>query len=88
MAGILVTLLNLISFVFLAAALASWFRVGHDSPFRPVIDGLYRITDPVLVPLRRVIPPIGGLDLSPLFVLIGLQAIQMVLMQWLPRWLW
>lgn len=73
MAGILVTLLNIISFVFLAAALASWFRVGHDSPFRPVIDGLYRITDPVLVPLRRVIPPIGGLDLSVMIVILVIQ---------------
>ncbi|MEL7157514.1 MAG: YggT family protein [Actinomycetota bacterium] len=73
MAGILVTILQIISFVFLASALASWFRVGYDSPFRPVIDGLHRITDPVLAPVRRVIPPIGGLDLSVMIVILVIQ---------------
>jgi YggT family protein len=34
---------------------------------------LYTITEPVLGPIRRVIPPLGGFDLSPLVVLIGLQ---------------
>jgi YggT family protein len=34
---------------------------------------LYRITEPVLGPVRRVLPPMGGLDLSPLVVIIGIQ---------------
>lgn len=34
---------------------------------------LYRLTEPVLAPIRRVLPPMGGLDLSPLVVIIGIQ---------------
>lgn len=73
MVGLIVLVLNLITFVFLAAALASWFRVGYDSPFRPVVDTLDRITSPVLEPIRRVIPPVGGFDLSVMIVIIGIQ---------------
>ncbi|MEM8923396.1 MAG: YggT family protein [Actinomycetota bacterium] len=75
MAGILVLVLNLITFVFLAAALASWFRVSYDSPFRPVVDTLDRITTPVLEPIRRVIPPVGGFDLSVMVVILGIQLV-------------
>jgi YggT family protein len=40
---------------------------------------LHRICEPLLAPVRRLIPPIGGLDFSSLFVLIGLQALQLLL---------
>ena len=52
----------------------------HDrtasSTSSPILE---RLCNPLLRPLRRVIPPIGGLDLSPIFVLIGLQALQILL---------
>lgn len=38
-----------------------------------VAQFLYRLTEPVLAPIRRVLPPMGGLDLSPLVVIIGIQ---------------
>ena len=79
MSGILVTLLTLVMFVFIARALISWFPIGYDSPVRPVVDLLYRVTDPVLVPIRRVIPPIGGLDLSVLVVIIVIQVVRSLL---------
>jgi YggT family protein len=56
----------------LVHVIISWVSPGH---WNPLISVLHSITQPVLRPVRRVIPPIGGLDLSPLFVLIGLQAI-------------
>ena len=40
-----------------------------------VFSFLYTITEPVLGPLRRVIPPLGGFDLSPIVALIGLQLV-------------
>ena len=70
LSNVLVLFLNIATLVFLAAALSSWFRVGYDSPFRPVIDGLRRITEPVLGPIRSVLPPLGGLDLSVLIVIL------------------
>jgi len=39
------------------------------------------LTEPVLAPARRIIPPMGGLDISPMLVLIALQAIRSVLIR-------
>ncbi|MBK7746216.1 MAG: YggT family protein [Candidatus Obscuribacter sp.] len=54
--------------------LLSWFPGvnQYDQPFRL----LNQIVNPVLDPVRRVIPPISGLDLSPMILIIGLQFIQ------------
>ncbi|MEM7326701.1 MAG: YggT family protein [Actinomycetota bacterium] len=73
MAGVLITLLNLYTFVLLARAISSWFPIGFDSPFRPVVDFLYRVTEPVLAPIRRLLPPLGGFDLSFLVVIFGIR---------------
>ena len=50
----------------------SWVAAGQYHPFG---EALYEIVEPLLRPVRRIIPPIAGLDLSPLIVLILLQAI-------------
>ena len=68
-----VLLLNIVVILFIARALASWLPIGFDSPLRPIVDGLYRITEPVLAPIRRVLPPLGGFDLSVLIVIIVIQ---------------
>jgi len=68
-----VLLLNLVMLVFLARALVSWLPIGYDSPFRPVVDGLYKVTEPVLAPIRKVLPPMGGLDLSVIIVIVGIR---------------
>ena len=53
--------------------LLSWFPVD---PSNPIVRILYEITEPVLMPFRRVIPRIGMLDLSPLAALLVIQFIQ------------
>lgn len=57
--------------ILIARILLSW--IGHD-PYHPLIKFVYRVTDPVLGPLSRVIPPIGMIDISPIiaFILLGL----------------
>lgn len=59
--------------------LGSWFPMEPDGPAARAFVTLRRITDPVLDPIRRVIPPIGGvLDLSPtivIFVLLTLRSL-------------
>lgn len=50
--------------VLLARAVLSWFPVSYNSPLNPVRRAIYVVTEPVLAPFRRVIPPVGGLDLS------------------------
>lgn len=73
--NVLVLLLNLVTIVFIARAIVSWFPVRTDSPFRPVVDTLYRLTEPVLAPIRRVLPPLGGLDLSVIIVILGIRIV-------------
>jgi YggT family protein len=69
---ILVGTIRLYFFAILVHVILSWVSPGHWSPLTSV---LHSLTNPVLKPVRRLIPPIGGIDLSPLFVLIGLQAL-------------
>ena len=70
------TILQFYMFAVLLYALLSWVAPGTYSPIASVLASL---CEPVLAPVRRVIPPIGGLDLSALFVLIGLQALLILL---------
>jgi len=42
-------------------------------------DFLYRLTEPALRPIRNIMPNLGGLDLSPLVLIVGLQVVQMLL---------
>jgi len=70
------TVLQFYFVVILLYALLSWVAPrGYGAG----AELLARLAEPLLAPLRRIIPPLGGLDLSPLFVLIGLQALQILL---------
>lgn len=62
-------LLGAYSFLLLGSALLSWFPVN---PHNPIVRYLRRLTEPVLNPVRQVIPPIAGMDLSIVVVLIGI----------------
>jgi YggT family protein len=67
---------TLLSLAILARVLLSWVRV---SPYHPAVDFLYRITEPILAPLHRAIPPVGMVDISPIIAILLLQIIQQVL---------
>lgn len=75
MSSLLLSLLRLASLLFVARAILSWIRIGPDSPFRVISDLVYRGTEPVLAPVRRVIPPIGGLDISIIVVILAINLI-------------
>ena len=66
--------------VIIAQAVMSWVSPYH--PAAPFFDAL---SSPFLKPVRRVIPPIGGVDISPVFVLIALQLILMIPVTWLEQ---
>ncbi len=56
--------------IIVARAIISWVS---PSPYNPIVQFLYRATEPVLRYARRIIPPIGGtLDLSPIIVLLAI----------------
>jgi YggT family protein len=67
---LIATLIDLYSLVILVAVIMSWLPVNRRSLLWTTVRGL---TEPVLAPIRRVLPPMGGLDLSPMVLLIGLQ---------------
>jgi YggT family protein len=50
--------------IMLVRAVLSWFPYSHDSPLNPVRRVVFTLTEPVLAPFRRIIPPVGMLDLS------------------------
>ena len=60
----------------IAYAILSWFGPGGYNPAARLLSA---ICEPVLAPVRRLLPPLGGLDLSPLVVLVLLQAAQLLL---------
>lgn len=69
-------LLRIFFFAILIHVVLSWIRPGGYSPAAALVDA---IASPLLAPFRRFIPPIGGIDLSPLFALILLQALTLLL---------
>jgi len=72
------TLLDIYKWVIIASALITW--VSPD-PRNPIVMILRQITEPVLAPARRLLPPwkTGGLDFSPLIVIFAIQLVEWVL---------
>ena len=68
--GLLATLIDLYSLVVLAAVIMSW--VGMDRR-HPVAAFVRSATEPVLAPIRSALPLVGGLDFSPMVLLIALR---------------
>jgi len=66
-------LIDLYSIVVLAAVVMSWIHVDHRHPVAAIV---YRLTEPVLAPLRRALPPVAGLDFSPMVLLIALRVLR------------
>ena len=75
-------LFQVLIFAIIARALLSWFNLG---PSHPLVRILYDLTEPILGPLRRVIPMIGMIDITPIVAIILLQVIQSILLSALPR---
>jgi YggT family protein len=77
MLELVATLLEIYFYAVLAWVILSWIRVSSTHPLGKVQIFLDRIIYPVILPIRRVIPPIrlggGALDLSPIILLIGLR---------------
>ncbi|MBF0124591.1 MAG: YggT family protein [Magnetococcales bacterium] len=73
---LLVGALQLYSWILIIRVLLSWV---NPDPRHPLVQLLLRMTEPVLQPLRRWIPPLSGLDLSPLLALFLLTILQRVL---------
>jgi len=71
-------LLNIIKWLVIIAAVISWL---HPDPRNPIVQFLYKTTEPLLRPFRRLLPPgrTGGIDFSPLVLILLIVFIEAVL---------
>ena len=69
--------LNVLLFSILIQVIISWINPGT---YNPAVSLLYSLTEPVLRPCRRLIPPISGMDLSPIVALIAIQLVKLLLL--------
>ena len=71
---ILSDLINIYKYILIARILLTWLPSinWYNQPFRFLRD----VTDPVMTPFQRIIPPIGGLDLSPMLLFLLLDLVQ------------
>ncbi|KIN75367.1 Yggt family protein [Sulfitobacter noctilucae] len=81
---ILMLLLNIVYFIVIAHVIMSWlinFQVLNlrQPLVAQIWDGLNRLLEPIYSRVRRVVPPMGGLDLAPLIVLIGVAVARIIL---------
>jgi YggT family protein len=72
-AGVLDMILTLYLFIVIARALISWV---NPDPRNPIVRFLYNATEPVLYRVRRVLPYVGGIDFSPLVVIVAIYFLQ------------
>ena len=83
--GIIAGLIEAYVLILIARALLSWFPVRPGTPFARVIHLLELITEPVLRPVRRILPPIRaggmGIDLSILIVILVAQVVVVPLLR-------
>lgn len=76
LAGLLLNIIQILSLLIFARAIFSWFDPGFSSQIGRV---LYQITEPIIAPIRQVLPPMGALDLSVFVTLILLFILQQLI---------
>jgi YggT family protein len=78
-------LITLYTYVIIAAVVFSWliaFNVinPHNSFVRSIWQALNAVTEPLLRPIRRIMPDLGGIDISPIILLLGCMFVQTVVL--------
>ena len=72
-AQIIGVILTVLTWIIIIRALISWV---NPDPYNPIVQFLYRVTEPILMPIRRILPAMGGFDLSPIVALVGIMFIR------------
>jgi YggT family protein len=73
---VLCQLLNLYFIILFARVILSWFPLQPGTALASIASIIYQITEPVMGPVRRIIPTVGMIDISPIVVFFGLRIIQ------------
>ena len=75
--GVITTLLDIYFYALIGSIILSWVAPHSSHPGALLI---YQITEPVMAPVRNILPSMGGLDLSPIFVFIGINVIEIMVL--------
>ncbi len=76
-ATLLVSIISLYKWVIIISAILSWVQ---PDPYNPIVQMLYRLTEPAYAMVRKVIPTVfGGMDMAPLILIFGLQFLEIFL---------
>ncbi|MDY0301842.1 MAG: YggT family protein [Trichlorobacter sp.] len=77
-------LLTIYKYILIASILISWV---NPDPYNPVVNFLYRVTEPLLSRIRRFVPPFGAMDFSPLVAFAAIYVLQIVVLNTLYQYL-
>lgn len=80
-------ILNIYVYILIASVILSWlFAFNVVNPYNQTVRQIYRainmVTEPVLAPIRRMLPNLGGIDISPLVVLLVIQFLEIKILPW------
>lgn len=80
--GVVYFIINIYYFAIIASIIMSFVMLfsGNMNP-HPILQVIWQLTEPVMAPVRKIIPPMGGLDFSPIFIFIAIGLIQNILAQ-------
>ena len=73
---LLCSLLNVYFIILFARVILSWFPLQPGTALASIASIVYQLTEPVMGPVRRVIPTIGMIDISPIVVFFGIRILQ------------
>ena len=69
---------EILTYIIFIRVILSWF--SHN-PYQPIIKLIYQISDTILSPIRNVLSPIGGIDISPIIAIFIIQLIKNIILQ-------
>ena len=80
--GVILFIINIYYFAIIAAIVMSFIMMfsGTVNP-HPILRLIWQLTDPVMTPVRKILPSMGGLDFSPIIIFIGIQILSGILRQ-------
>jgi len=87
---LIITIINIYIWIIIAMVVMSWLVgfnvVNMQNDFvRQIRYALYRLTEPLLGPIRRFLPDLGGLDISPMVLLLALWFLQRLIIFYAPQ---
>lgn len=71
--------------ILFARIVLSWVR---PNPYHPIVQFIYQVTEPIMAPFRRLLPPAGGIDFSPIITFIALRFVHWIVIDLMIRLGW